>query len=516
MLYFYLGLLILLTTVFCELAARRGWLPYWVSRKVLHVVAVGSCAVAGYQAGPVGERGLLVGIVAVAEVALIGLVGFGGLMREESGRRAWGIVWFPLAFLLLLLTAEADTIGFAMAVLAVCDPAATVAGKLYAGQIETDRPLDDELVRPPTPPPGVYTLTGDPKSWVGSLAFVGAFVVMYTLDLYRSLIQFGFEDGFFQFMFDPAFLLDILALGVVYAAGEALGSRGLDNLIVPLMVTVVGTAIIPTAPNFVFPSLIVLAVSFVWGTVRRSSLTLGGAVTAALMGVVIVRTVGLKWILPLTLFFLSSSLIGRLFPAPARAGDAKHRQPRDHWQVLANGGVFLTLALLWGLRDRGALELPVPFPGMLLIAAAVAMADTWSSELGQYFARPTYDVFQLRRVPVGLSGGMSVPGSLAGAVGAFLISLLGYLVVPGYRTSDLIMITLFGFFGMVADSFLGGTFQAAYRDPATGALSDVQGPNGVLHRGYPWMTNDLVNFLAILLTVGLFAAGVVSGQGGGR
>ncbi|MEO0733471.1 MAG: hypothetical protein AAFZ52_11590, partial [Bacteroidota bacterium] len=135
---YVLAAIVLATTLFCELAARREWLPYWVSRKLLHVVAIGACAVAV----SVVDRRLLLGIVAAAEGLLLLLVVSGRLLRDESGRPAWGIVWFPLAFMALLVgTEDSGLISFSMWTLAVCDPAATIVGKLYG----TD----------------VYSLTGD-------------------------------------------------------------------------------------------------------------------------------------------------------------------------------------------------------------------------------------------------------------------------------------------------------------------------------------------------------------------
>jgi len=136
----------------------------------------------------------------------------------------------------------------------------------------------------------------------------------------------------------------------------------------------------------------------------------------------------------------------------------------------------------------------------LLLTAATATADTWSSELGQYFRRPTWDLIKWRRLPAGLSGGVSWPGTLAGLGGAALIANLGWWLLPEPSLQQILLITGFGFLGMLIDSVLGSLLQATYRDPATGALSDVRPEGGELASGFPWMTNDLVNFLAIGLT----------------
>lgn len=503
----YLGLLVLVTTVFCELAANKGWLPYWVSRKILHIVAVGSCAVAGYYANALGHRELLTWIVAGAEIILLGLIGFGGLMREESGRKPWGIVWFPLAFLvLLLLVQSAEIIGFSMAVLAVCDPAATIAGKLFRFTGKDHDVLDNNMVKSKTLFWQTYQLTGDPKSLQGSAAFLFCFGILAFL--IPTSFYYGADAivGFPEYLHDFYQIHTLLLFGIILTAGEALGSKGLDNFIVPLL-----AAALLNIRRFQYypePALILLitcvcAALFAYAAQRRRSLSAGGAVTASVLGILIVHAAGGWWLAPLFLFFLSSSLIGKLFPSATSSVDEKHQKPRDATQVIANGGAYLLLIIAYAPSDVVPSFWNVNYPLLLLITAATATADTWSSELGQYFRRPTWDLLKGRRVPTGLSGGVSFPGTLAGLGGSALIACLGFWLLPEPSLKSVLVITGFGFGGMLLDSVLGSLLQATYRDPKTGALSDVRPEGGELASGFPWMTNDLVNFLAILGTVGL-------------
>jgi uncharacterized protein (TIGR00297 family) len=457
-----LAITVLLTTVFCETAARKGWLPYWITRKVLHVIAVGACAVAVVEI----ERSLLIWIVAVAELGLIGLIASNQLLREESGRRAWGIVWFPLAFLIILIGVQDDhIIAFAMLVLAVCDPAATIAGKLWARKN--------------------YRLTGDPKSLVGNAAFLLSFGLLAWLHL-----PFGAWLGWGN----------LLALGLMLTAAEALGSRGLDNLIVPLLAAwfFVGMKGLLPTPNYAL-YLVIAALPFCWLMVRRGSLTVSGALTASLLGIVVVIGSGSTvWLLPLFLFLLSSSLIGKIFPVKTAAGDSKQKQPRDATQVLANGAVYGWLAAFsWPKEGLAYLIYPIT-EVWLLTAMAIATADTWSSEIGQYFRHPTYDLVKWRKVPPGLSGGVSIIGTLAGLGGSAFIVGTCFWLVPYVEPSTAIKIVCAGFLGMLLDSVLGSLFQAKYRDLVTGALSDAPGEGKERVGGFGWMTNDLVNFLAIL------------------
>ena len=466
-------------------------MPYWVARKVLHVVAVSACAYAVL----VLDRPLLIALVVVAEAVLVYLVATKHLMVEESGRPAWGIAWFPLAYLtLLVLEPDGYLVAYAMTILAVCDPIATVVGKL-----SNWRP---------------YELTGDRKTLGGSIACGVAYVVVTI-----GFVSTDAANDNLLALFDLLPLYFPLALAVmacsasVVATTEALGSRGLDNLFLPIVAYALYQ---PT--SWITQELIWLSLPLMIGTymftkwsVRRGSLTTGGALTAGVLAAVIVYTVGSVWLLPLVIFFGSSTLIGKYLKSSVSVGDEKHAQPRDATQVLANGGLYGFVAIFGGLLFRNHSPLigyftcfgPGPLPILqsmsLLTIMAIATADTWSSEVGQYFGQATYDVTKFRKVSPGLSGGISVTGSLAGLLGSLLIGLLA-LAMPTYFTAiDVLTVTAFGFLGMLIDSILGSLLQVKYKHPGTGIISDARLPGSRLWRGYENMTNDAVNALAIFL-----------------
>ncbi|NJB85010.1 uncharacterized protein (TIGR00297 family) [Lewinella marina] len=229
------------------------------------------------------------------------------------------------------------------------------------------------------------------------------------------------------------------------------------------------------------------AVGFGVYAVRRRSLSPGGALAAGALGIAVIATAGWPWLLPLLAFFISSTVLGRLLPAAVTTTDAKDHQPRDAVQVICNGGVY-------GLVAAAGLD-----PVLLLVPMAVATADTWASEIGKYYRQPTYDILLFQAVPPGLSGGVSVAGTVGGAAGAGLVGMLGWVLLPDYTTALFLSITALGFGGMLVDSVLGAGLQARYRT-ASGRLSDEALPDTQLISGRRWMTNDLVNLIAIAAT----------------
>lgn len=250
----------------------------------------------------------------------------------------------------------------------------------------------------------------------------------------------------------------------------------------------------PEQPLYIFLPGVFFAAIFVWYTRHKNALTTDGALSAAFAGLWVLFFAGPLWLLPLFFFFISSTLLGRLTNGRPSAADAKHGKPRDYRQVLCNGGIYASLATLAaGPYREHALTL-------MALSLAVSTADTWSSEIGQYFRQNTYDILRGRRVPVGLSGGVSVAGTLAGLAGAGAMALLcGILlfILPG--ALFLLLITAGGFAGMALDSILGTSLQARFQNTQTGALSDQSSDNSLLYSGLSWMTNDGVNWWSNLL-----------------
>lgn len=454
-------LLVLFTTLSSEWAIKSGLMPYWLGRKLLHFVAVGCCALAPLW---VASTLSILYLVFPLWLLLLYLVGKKGLMLDEAdGRIAWGIIWFPMAYLsLLYIHAAGEVFGlvFPMAVLAICDPLATVVGKCFARR--------------------QYQLTGDPKSLLGSLAFFSVFLLL------------GWGLGL---PWSPGTLL---AVAILVSAAEALGSDGLDNLYIPLATAffywcsaLYGEAFQPLLPLSILVFLAFLSVRF-------RLLTLGGAVSALMLGMIILSAVGWLLLLPLLFFFGSSVFIGWFLPNRL-ASDEKANKARDHVQVVANGGLFglLCMAILAYRFKTGLVLLPGshPFYLLLWISAAVATADTWSSEIGKYFGGITYDILRWERVPAGLSGGVSWQGSLGGLLGAAAIGGL-YLLCSGAESSgnNSLLITAFGFGGMLLDSSLGSAWQRQYYNGKSWQDSPCE--PAIKQRGLAWMNNDRVNILA--------------------
>ena len=148
----------------------------------------------------------------------------------------------------------------------------------------------------------------------------------------------------------------------------------------------------------------------------------------------------------------------------------------------------------------------------MIMSMAVATADTWSSEIGTAVRGRTWDVLRCIRVPSGLSGGVSLIGTIGGALGASLLFATSWIILrvpaqwPGFATG-MFSCTSIGTLGMLLDSVLGASWQGRYR-AVDGTLAD-EGVEPV--SGSRWMTNNLVNLVSNAVTTG---AGVLLVGGG--
>jgi uncharacterized protein (TIGR00297 family) len=244
---------------------------------------------------------------------------------------------------------------------------------------------------------------------------------------------------------------------------------------------------------------------------RLGSLTRSGAWAAAITGSLIFGLGGLPWAALLLTFFISSSALSKAFKQRKRAVSEKFSKSsqRDWEQVLANGGLGSLLVILYAL---------FPDQPMIWFAYAGAMAtvnaDTWATELG--VLNPTRPRLITNGQPVepGTSGGISLYGTLATIGGAALIGLAGATFSPtGERIYLVLAATLAGACGSLFDSLLGATVQAIYHCPQCDKETERHpnhtcGTETVQIRGWRWLNNDLVNFLASI--VGAIVAAVIS------
>ena len=221
------------------------------------------------------------------------------------------------------------------------------------------------------------------------------------------------------------------------------------------------------------------------------ALTLGGAIAAFVSGAIVFGIGGWPGAVVLLAFFVSSSLLSRFGARRKRAlADWGKQGARDAAQVFANGGIA-TLCVLFSRFAPATLALG------FAAALSAATADTWATEIGTLSPRAR-SILTFRKVARGVSGGISLGGTLAQCAGACLIGV----VAMEARVAPFWPIALGGIAGALFDSLLGASAQALRWCPACERSCEtdphVCGTPTTLQRGFSWLGNDAVNFLATL------------------
>lgn len=239
-------------------------------------------------------------------------------------------------------------------------------------------------------------------------------------------------------------------------------------------------------------SFVIASLAYLW-----RALTPSGAFAAFAIGTVVFGVGGWPTAAVLLAFFVTASLLSRIGARGKRdLVDWGKQGPRDAWQVLANGGAA---AACVAFSATSGAPLLLAFAGAL----AAATADTWSTEVGTLARGGVRSILTFRPVARGLSGGVSLPGTMAQFAGAAFIALVAYDV----RLAPFWPVAIGGAAGGMFDSILGASAQALRWCPTCARPCETNphscGSPTTMFRGLRWVDNDLVNLLATICGAGV-------------
>jgi uncharacterized protein (TIGR00297 family) len=360
---------------------------------------------------------------------------------ERSKRFAPGILFYPLAVLLLILVfpARLDIAAAAWGILGIGDGMATIVG-VHFGRRRI--PWNRE------------------KSIAGTVALflaggaAGAFLAWWCRPAIVPAPSLWFSLG------AP------LVAAAVAALVETIPIRLDDNISVPAAAASVMWVLshvhadrialfLQSATYSVVPATAVnLLVA--WIGYRAGTVNVSGAVAGTIIGVIVVVSGGWgAWAL-LLVTFLAAAISSRLcLRRKTLLGIAEERGGRrGAGNAIANTGVAAVATLMSALTEARE-------PALVAFAAALTAggSDTVASEIGKAWGRRTYVVPTFRMVPPGTSGAMSLEGTAAGLASACLLGAFAIAVglVP---VAALIPIVIGATIGSLCESLLGATLEA--------------------------------------------------------
>jgi uncharacterized protein (TIGR00297 family) len=189
-------------------------------------------------------------------------------------------------------------------------------------------------------------------------------------------------------------------------------------------------ALFPFSPNLFGDVLVGVAVSFVLLTVawKLKFITRGAYVIGLMMGVVTYAAFGWPGLVMFAAYFVLSDLATRhainVLIRKKRSIAESKEGPMKFGAVFVPGAIPLLAGFVMIFSDLPANR----FFALLafVTALATALGDLVSTDLGQAYGQRTYQLITLDRVRPGTRGGVSIEGSVYGAIVIVLFCLLSF------------------------------------------------------------------------------------------
>ena len=440
---------VLAVTLCIEFAIRRAWLPFFLGRKLLHVLAIGTTA----WIIDLSQESLSLGLilVAIGVLLMVVLLNFKWWLQQEF---SYGIALFPISLGgLLVLGVSASYIATAAWVLALSDASAGLVGRRWGA-------------------PKLNFLS-ESKSYQGAFAFFATASIVMAV------------------RFPDLHLGWWLLLSLIPTLTELFSWRGSDNFFLPIFTVgwiqlVLQSPFIGSWIGVLVGGVIVLFL--VWFVRSRNWLDQTGSLAALWIAAILWMSGGWKALSAPVFLLVVGSITGKLI-RPNHASEKRSAQ-----QVFSNGLFGVVLYMLYGLTGQ--------FHWLLLAwgSFAISVCDTISSEVGVAVGGRTYNAVTLRSMQPGLSGGISLAGT-AGGLAALLLLVLFLGVILPVSPIQLLWVLSTGLIGMLVDSILGSKWQALWRQGEAWSEVSSSSPQEVLVKGLPWLDNHWVNFLSNGITM---------------
>lgn len=323
------------------------------------------------------------------------------------------------------------------------------------------------------------------KSIAGAAVnFVTCFGVAYFFSNY-----FGLGIGVSQ-----CFAIAFLALEL-----ELFTGLGLDNITITVATSLLAFAFINFEQTGDYLVPVLLTPAIIMFASKKRALTLSGIIAALFVDVAISVSLGNFGFCILLAFFVGGIAVDKFKKTRKKTRQSekaeleKRGDCRDHVQVLANSLVAVVCALSYLITSEALFV--VAFTASL----AEAFADTVASGIGVISGK-AFDIFRMKPCQPGISGGMSVLGTLSSLAAAILISFFAFCFGRITFTEALIVF-IAAFLGAIFDSFLGSIVQVKYRCVKCGLILEKEehcAEKTEKYSGFEIINNDVVNLLGTL------------------
>ena len=455
------GYLSIIATVIFLIIVSEKLLPRFIDReycrKMLHI---GTFAVFPLAEVFFGGASIHFVIVCAVFTILTLIMYFGGMFKIVDGRKKKypGIFYYAVALLTISVLSYffpifGNYFGIGFIALAFGDGFATLVGIKFGKHI-------------------IYR----EKTWEGFAAcvvFTAAPLMAYN----------GIHGGFLS-------IPHIILLSVLAAILELI-DFGLDNLALPI-VTFFAACLLNFADNATV-ALIIFEMVFVIAFFSRL-ISYYGALLASLIGFLFYFYGGISgiiFVMGCYAVMISVSLVGKILKNDL-SSVVKKTRGKDLIEIFVNGAGALLSLLLYACTESYG------FYAMALISLSAGFVDSLASDVGTLSHRRPYDIFHRRVVAKGMSGGITVLGTLASLIGAVIFAVV-ITVICEFPLYAIPLISAVSYAGCIVDTVLGALVQAKYRCSVCGADTERDTHCGSPTRligGVSFINNDTVNLIS--------------------
>ena len=219
----------------------------------------------------------------------------------------------------------------------------------------------------------------------------------------------------------------------------------------------------------------------------KKLLTPLGYLNALILGILVWGTLGWRGYLVVMFYFLvGSGLTFVKMEQKEAEGIAEERSGKR------GAGNVWSSALTATICAIATLFVTSPFKELLVLGYVASfctkLSDTTASEVGKAYGRTTYSILNLKPVPRGTEGAVSLEGTLAGVAASIVLAVIA-LVIGMISPIGVVWCVVAAFIATTIESLIGATLESRFA----------------------WLTNDLVNFIntvigaiASMLLAGIF------------
>jgi uncharacterized protein (TIGR00297 family) len=273
---------------------------------------------------------------------------------------------------------------------------------------------------------------------------------------------------------------------------------GLDNLIIPISTFFV-TALILYSPNALI-ALVIFEVVFVIAFGLKI-IEYYGALLAATIGFLFYFFAGLEaflFVIGCYILMLIVSIISKLLKNDV-SSVIKKTGKKDLTEIFVNGVWAILAIILFAITSHKL------FFAIALLSMSAGFVDSLASDVGTLSKNAPYDPIKHKRVEKGISGGVTLLGSTASLIGAFVFATaIKFLCeFPAYLIAPM---AAFLYMGCITDTLLGSLFQVKYKCNVCGHITEKEThceKSTVAIQGVNWINNDVVNCISGLVVFAL-------------